>query len=159
MKSSSDPLTFRQATRNMADAAVLTDPSGHITWANKAFERLCGYSHKEIANQKPGDLLQGKETNPETVQKIHQAIATKSHVCVEILNYHKDGHSYWASIAISPIKNKLHELEGFIAIERDITEKNFELSCLKSEISQMYQVLIHQEQRLCTSNEDALETE
>jgi signal transduction histidine kinase len=78
---------------------------------------------------------------------MNQAINTGSHISTEILNYHKDGSTYWASIAISPIKNESNEIEGFIAVERDVTDKHYELACLQHEIAAIYHALVKQEQK------------
>lgn len=143
----SETISLKKATCYMADAVVLTDASGRITWVNQAFHDICGYSYKQIMNKRPGEFLQGRDTNPETVEQMRQAIATGSYICVEILNYHKNGHPYWVSIALSPIRDSFGDLEGFIAIERDISEQHYETQRLQTEISEIYKTLVHEEQR------------
>jgi len=40
----------------------------------------------------------------------------------EVLNYHRDGHTYWLRISCQPDFDKNGELMGFSAIQNDITE-------------------------------------
>ena len=147
MITSSGTISLKKATCYMADAVVLTDTDGRIIWVNQAFHDLCGYSYKQIMNKRPGDFLQGRDTDPETVKQMREGITSESYVCVDILNYHKNGHPYWVSISVSPIRNSFGELEGFIAIARDISKQRYETQRLKTEISEIYGALVHEEQR------------
>ncbi len=41
----------------------------------------------------------------------------------EVINYHKDGHPYWLSISVTPVRNPAGDLTRFIAIEADISDR------------------------------------
>ena len=102
---------------------VVTDVEGMITWVNEAFSKLTGYEPNEVTGKKPGSFLQGKDTDPKTVKKISEAIKARKSYNGEIYNYDKNGKGYWLSISITPMTNEEGEIEGFIAIELDITSK------------------------------------
>ncbi|NER81184.1 MAG: response regulator, partial [Leptolyngbya sp. SIO1D8] len=70
----------------------------------------------------PGSVLQGAGTDPATVTQMRAALKRKHGFHVEILNYHKDGTPYWIDIRCSPLLNEMGELQGYMAIESDITE-------------------------------------
>ena len=52
-----------RVVKHMRDAVVFTDLDSKVTWVNGAFERLTGYCLSEIIGKKPGDVLQGDETD------------------------------------------------------------------------------------------------
>lgn len=102
---------------------VLTDKDGVTTWVNKAFTHISGYSLKESVGKKPGELLQGKNTDKETVQYIRNQIRNHQSFVCEILNYTKQGAPYWIFISGQPIVDKKGNLTGFFAMEEDITAR------------------------------------
>jgi PAS domain S-box-containing protein len=135
-------LSFKALAHNVSDAVVMTDADGSITWTNPAFRKLCGYSHKETLGRKLGQLLQGKNTDSTTAQALRDAVRNGQYIQSEILNYHKDGHSYWVSTSITPIKNDTGKLEGFVAIERDVTSSQLHAQALEKQVTQIYSALL-----------------
>lgn len=100
-------------------AVVLTDAEGKILYANPAFEHMCGYHPHEYTGRKPS-FLQGKKTNTITAQQMGRKIAAGEKSTTRLLNYHKDGHTYFVDIFCFPIKNKAGEIEYFMSIEREV---------------------------------------
>jgi PAS domain S-box-containing protein len=112
-----------------SDAIIVTDRDGLITWVNTAFERLSGYKMSDVLGLKPGSFLQGEETSKQAINDIASHLREGKPVQAELINYHKDGTPYWIDIAITPIRNNHNEVEQFIAVERDSSErKNLEHS-------------------------------
>lgn len=139
-------LALKTVAKQMPEAVVLADRSGRITWVNPAFEQLCGYSPSEVLGEEPGRLLQGEDTDPETVRELRVAVKAGLEMRTDILNYHKDGHSYWARISITPLRNAIGSLQGFIAIERDVTEEHKRHEELHGEVVTLYATILGQEQ-------------
>jgi two-component system, sensor histidine kinase and response regulator len=108
------------------NAVVVTDANGRIEWVNEAFTRITGFTMDEAMGRKPGSFLQGPDTDPETVKKIHEALSAEEGISVEILNYAKDGRAYWLSIEIQPMRDEDGRLTNFMAIERDVTLRRAE---------------------------------
>ena len=102
-------------------AIVITDAKGRITWVNPAFSRITGYALDEVIGYTPGSILQCPETNPETVTEIRAAIRHGKGIRTTILNRAKNGRHYWLDLEIRPIYCQGGKLEGFIALENDIT--------------------------------------
>ena len=142
MKTDTTDRSFKQLARQLSEAVVLTDTKGCITWTNRAFRRLCGYTLKEVLGRKPGHFLQGKHTNKKTVRALHSAVKNGTAIQVEIVNYHKNGTPYWASVSITPIMGKKDQLEGFVAIEKDTTAQHQQLTSLETEVVQVYNALL-----------------
>lgn len=107
---------------NTDNAVIITDSNGLTEYVNEGFIKMTGYQAGEIKGKKPGVLLQGPDTDVDTIQRIREKIKSKKPIYEEILNYNKRGESYWVSIAINPVFNKRGEVERFISIQADITK-------------------------------------
>ncbi|WP_339389723.1 hybrid sensor histidine kinase/response regulator [Vibrio neptunius] len=112
-----------RVVKHMRDAVVFTDLDSKVTWVNGAFERLTGYCLSEMIGKKPGDVLQGDGTDKRTIRKIRQMIDRREPGFFELLNYNKEGRSYWIEIALTPLYSTHGQIEGFMAVERDITQR------------------------------------
>jgi len=133
---------FKEIANLLPYAVVVTNRSGEVVWSNPSFYELCGYTNEELIGRKPGSILQGRETNPKTVQALHQAVEKGQAIKTEIINYHKKGDPYWASIAITPIRNKKNKVIGFIALEHDTTKKHERIKSLEEQVVELYSVLV-----------------
>ncbi len=109
------------------NAIVISDSEGRIEWVNEGFSRISGYFLEEVKGRKPGEVLQGSETNLETKKFIGEQLRQRSNFRTEILNYSKTGQKYWVELSIQAIYDNAGKLTNFIAVESDITErKNYE---------------------------------
>lgn len=82
---------------------VLTDEHSRIMWCNQRFTDLTGYTLEEILGKKPRDFLHGPETNQKTIQHINKCVKTHTPFDADVLNYRKDGTSYWVRLTHQPI--------------------------------------------------------
>jgi len=105
------------------NAVIITNRNGQIEWVNEGFTRISGYTFDEVLGRKPGEFLQGPETDPATVAAIHTALQNGEPIKTEILNYTKQGRPYWLSLDIVPVYDDHHNLIHFIAIESDISNQ------------------------------------
>ena len=98
-------MLFEQAMKQTRMAICLTDPGeadNPIIFANKAFRELTGYDEDEIIGQNCR-FLQGEETSDEARDIMRKAIAEEEIVITEVLNYRKDGSSFWNALHLGPI--------------------------------------------------------
>lgn len=114
---------FALVAQHTTDAIIITNPAGEIEWVNKGFEALTEYSQSEVIGKKPGSILQGANTSNRCIRELSKAIFDKTPIHLEILNYSKSGREYWLDIRIEPIYSNNGEIENFIAVERDVTER------------------------------------
>ena len=105
------------------NAVVITDKTGRICWVNEGFTRITEYTLGEVEGRKPGEVLQGSETDPATVAMMREKIASGEGFSTEVINFSKSGRRYWLAIDVQPIVDDDGRLTHFIAIERDITEE------------------------------------
>lgn len=103
------------------DAIIITDTAGNIVWVNTAFENLTEFTFAEVIGKRPGALLQGPETDMETVKMIAEAVREKRNINTTILNYSKSKKKYWLNLTINPVLDDNGVCTNYIAIERDIT--------------------------------------
>jgi PAS domain S-box-containing protein len=112
------------------NAVIISDAAGKITWVNKSFAKITGYSLEEVMGKKPS-LMQGPATNPETVIYLKEQIAAGNPFNCDIINYTKSGTPYWVRIQGQAIKNSKDEITGFFAMEQDITREREDQEKLK----------------------------
>lgn len=120
-----------QVAEHATDCVVITDAAGKAIWVNQATERLTGYAAAEFVGRNPGDLLNGPETDMDTVNRIAQAIEVGDSIRCEMLHYRKNGESYWIEINITPIRDGDGRLTKFIAVARDVTAKKNQEAALE----------------------------
>lgn len=123
---------MESAVDNASDAILITNaladkPNPKIVYANQAFYRLTGYSPQEVLNRSPR-FLQGKDTPRKALQKIRQAIENRQYCRVKLLNYAKDGRSFWIDYSMSPVYNADNEVSHFVSVQRDITAEQDKLA-------------------------------
>jgi len=102
---------------------VFTDRDRNVTWTNSAFERTTGYSLAEVEGKNLKNVLQGPDTDPVIVEKMHEAMEAGRAFECELLNYHKSGTSYWIQLQIEPIYDEKGNVTHFVSIQTDVTER------------------------------------
>lgn len=118
---------------------IVTDPhqpDNPIIFVNDAFVQLSGYGRDELLGQNCR-FLQGPGTNPDDITKVRNAIARRESIEIDLLNYRKDGTSFWNRLLVSPVFNKDGELTHFCASQFDVSpERNrlTELSRTQNEL-------------------------
>lgn len=105
------------------NAVIITDRAGVTEWVNEGFTRITGYEPAEAIGRTPGALLQGPLTDPAVVAFMHERVLAGEGFKTEIVNYHKNGTPYWLALSISPVRDEAGAVNGFLAIESDITER------------------------------------
>jgi PAS domain S-box-containing protein len=106
----------------VTEAAPPSEPGPRITYVNSAFNELTGYEFDEVIGKSPR-ILQGPDTDEETLAEVRTALEHRESIRVEILNYTKDGRPYWLEMDISPVFDSAGNCTRFVAIERDVTAR------------------------------------
>ncbi|ABC63622.1 PAS domain-containing protein [Erythrobacter litoralis] len=117
-------LLFEQAMAQTRMAVCLTDPhqpDHPIVFCNAAFERLTGYEEKDIIGRNCR-FLQGARTDESQVARIRDALAKEEVAVVELLNYRKDGSTFWNALHLGPIYDESGKLKYFFRSQWDVTD-------------------------------------
>ncbi|MEQ8546300.1 MAG: PAS domain S-box protein [Cyclobacteriaceae bacterium] len=103
------------------NVVIITDLEGKILYTNKGFSKLTKYEAVEVLGKKPGDFLQGPETDIETVKRIRVKLNNHERVDETIINYSKTGEKYWLKLDIETLRDENGVPTNFLAIESDVT--------------------------------------
>lgn len=103
----------------IADARV---PGLPLVDVNPSFERLTGYTAAEVKGQNCR-FLQGAKTDRVATASMAQAIAEVRVSSTVLLNYRKDGTTFWNEVHISPVRDKRGALTHYVGVQNDVTER------------------------------------
>ena len=114
--------------KHSSDLILITEaepyhwPGPRIVFANDALLKQTGYSLEEVIGQTPR-LFHGPNTNPETAQRIHMALAKWQPIREEVLNYSKTGEEFWQELNIFPVANEDGWFTHWVSVQRNVTER------------------------------------
>jgi two-component system cell cycle sensor histidine kinase/response regulator CckA len=133
-------LKLRLGIERSDEAIFITDINGTIVYANPAFEKVYGYSKEEALGKTPRILKSG--VLPQEVYKqFWDTLLAKKVVKGEIINKTKDGRLLTTESSANPILDNDGNITGFLAIQRDITERKSAEEALKQS-EEKYRALI-----------------
>ncbi len=104
------------------ESVSITDLNGTILYVNPAFTKLTGYTAEEMIGGNHRMLKSGQHP-VELYEEMWAAILRGEVWSHEIVNRRKDGVEYDALLTTGPVRDRKGKLEGFVAIQRDITDR------------------------------------
>jgi diguanylate cyclase (GGDEF)-like protein/PAS domain S-box-containing protein len=116
---------FQAALDQSYSSIVITDASNDldgpkIIYANRAFQKMTGYTINELVGKSP-KILQGPLTDQKVIEKLRVCINSGTHFEDSTINYDKNGNPYHVEWSISPIKNKNGIIQYYISVQKNIT--------------------------------------
>lgn len=117
--------------RRTTNLVVVTDAKRRVEWVNQAFTATTGWTLDAIRGRNPGCVLQCEETDPATVARIRTALDAGLPVQAEVLNRARNGRLYWSAMDIQPLKDSGGVLQGFMAVQTDVTERRRQAEALR----------------------------
>jgi len=128
-----------RAVESLAEAVLITDPGGVITYVNPAFEEITGYSKQEALGQNPRILKSGH--NPPEFYKAMWDVLLQGQVWRgQTINKRKDGTTYRAELTISPIWSESQRILSYVAVQREVSGE-LELEKKARLVQEEYKVL------------------
>src|SRR6266404_2888941 len=104
-------------------AILMLDPEGRVTTWSEGAERIKGYRAEEIIGQHFSKFY-----TPEAAALGKPALelkkaAEQGRFEEEGWRVRKDGSRFWASVVVTPLRDRTGQLRGFAKVTRDITER------------------------------------
>ncbi|MBK9098650.1 MAG: PAS domain S-box protein [bacterium] len=103
-------------------SVVITDRAGNIEYVNPKFSEVTGYTSEEVLGKNP-KILKSDEHSDEYYKDLWRTITGGKNWYGEFKNKRKDGSYYWESASISPLFDEQGNVNHFVAIKEDITER------------------------------------
>jgi aerotaxis receptor len=115
-----------------------TDLKGVITYVNKMFCEISGYTAQELVGN-PHNIISHPDMPKVAFEKMWQTIKSGRSWNGLVKNLRKDGLYYWVDTEILPIKDDNDEITGYIAVRKPASRKNI------SEIQENYNKMLELE--------------
>lgn len=113
---------FRLISENAADMIALVDVSGRRLYNSPAYEKILGYSAKELAVTSAYQQIHPDDI-PKVMAAAQEARATGVGSRLEYRIRHKDGRWLVLESTANAIRNEKGEVEKLVIVNRDITER------------------------------------
>ncbi|MEH3107457.1 MAG: histidine kinase famiy protein [Sphingomonas fennica] len=116
---------FFAAVKTTRMPMIVTDPNlpdNPIVFANPAFMSMTGYDWDELVGRNCR-LLQGPETDQDTISELRRSIEQRRETAVEILNYKKNGAAFWNALFMSPVFDNEGKLIYYFGSQLDVTRR------------------------------------
>lgn len=107
------------------EAIMITDPGDRILAVNAAFTALTGYEFEEVKGRTPEFLGAGQEAEG-FYEAMWAAVHRDGHWKGEVWNRKKNGEVYPEWLAITAVRNRDGDIDHYITIFSDITERKAE---------------------------------
>ncbi|MBI3194259.1 MAG: PAS domain S-box protein, partial [Ignavibacteriae bacterium] len=116
-------MKLRKAVEASEDIIFVTTMDGTITFINPAFTKLYGYQPEEVVGKVTPRILKSGKMDASDYRQFWAMLLSKQTVKQELINKTKDGRLRTLEVSVSPILDENHTILGFLALQRDITER------------------------------------
>ena len=120
------------------EAVIIINVNRVVQWANDGFVNTFGYSFKEIKGKDLSEILLGPISNKEIGNSMLSKLLKGEVAGGDLVIYHKNGQPIWISTSVTPIFDNRGEIEGYIAINKNINHqkvKDLSVDALYKEIA------------------------
>jgi aerotaxis receptor len=115
-----------------------TDLNGVITFANRRFCEISGYTADELVGE-PHNIIRHPDMPKAAFAQVWKTIQAGTIWHGLVKNLRKDGKFYWVDTEISPIYNNNGDVKGYMAARKPASRKNIE------ETATIYKTMLDQE--------------
>ncbi|HHF7372898.1 bifunctional diguanylate cyclase/phosphodiesterase [Legionella bozemanae] len=100
----------------------ISKPDLPIIYVNKAFERITGYSERQILGQNLA-LLHGSKLENVNQKRINLAIKEFREETVELESYRRSGEVFWGELSVAPVRDSFDNVRHYVCILNDVTQR------------------------------------
>jgi len=119
------PHVLTQILDSCVNGVTLSDPDledSPIVYANKAFEKMCGYSQEDIVGRNCR-FLQGTDRDQPELDRLREAIRKGEPVEVTLRNYRRNGEMFYNRLVVKPLFDEKGRVGYYLGVQYDITEQ------------------------------------
>jgi PAS domain S-box-containing protein len=109
------------AVDQAAEAMIITDGSGHVTYVNPAFTRITGYQSAEAMGRDVGFLTEGADSA--RLAEMRANLGRGESWEGRIVAQRRDGAEVEVTMAIAPLRDTTGAISGAVAVARDISHE------------------------------------
>lgn len=117
------PQILTEILDDCVNGITLADPDVEdcpLIYANKAFEKLTGYSQTEIIGHNCR-FLQATDTEQDSIKEIKRSIDNRTELTTTLRNYKKDGTLFYNRLKIKPLFDNKGKIMYFLGLQYDVT--------------------------------------
>lgn len=104
-----------------------TDLKGNITFVNRKFCEISGYTLDELINSSHS-IIKHPDVEESVYEKMWKTLSSGQVYNGMLKNLRKDGRYYWTDIEIAPILDKKVQTTGYISVSKPSPRKNIQES-------------------------------
>ena len=135
-KAQEELMRLRKAVESSGEIIFTTDTGGTFTFVNPEFTRTYGHTAEEVIGKVTPRILKSGVLDQSSYESFWQALLQRKVFKGELINKTKSGDLIVVDGSASPIIGDGDTIIGFLALQRDITErKRVEEALRKSEAS------------------------
>lgn len=116
-----------------------TDTQGFITFANRKFCEISGYTVNELIGE-PHNIIRHPDMPKAAFAQMWKTIQSGTLWHGLVKNLRKDGRYYWVDTEVTPVYDKEGKVKGYMAARKPASRKNIE------ETAALYRKMLEQEQ-------------
>jgi PAS domain S-box-containing protein len=132
---------FRLIVEGAHDYALfMLDPAGQVSSWNTGAARLKGFVAEEIVGQHFACFYTAEDQLNGLPARLLAAAEASGHVEDEGWRVRKDGSRFWASVAITALRDDAGQLRGFSKLIRDLTERRRADQALRAERDRFFKL-------------------
>lgn len=110
------------AVEQSAEGVLITNHKGIIEYVNPTFEKMTGYTTRELMGKTPAILKSGFQSD-DYYKNLWSQLLKGQIFEATLINRRKNGEFYHQKETITPLKNDSGEISSFLCICRDVTEE------------------------------------
>lgn len=145
-----DVVSLRFGLDKSSDIIFITDYDGKFRYVNDSFKKIYKYEEKDWKGMTPRILKSGLK-DKKFYMDFWKRIKSGENVQVLMHNKTKDGKILDIEASVNPIKDSFGKITGFLAIQRDVTDKlknEQELKIRAEELEKINELMVGRELRM-----------
>lgn len=100
----------------------ISKPNLPIIYVNKAFERITGFSERQILGQNLS-FLHGSQVEHVNQKRINLAIKELREETVELESYRRNGEVFWVELSVAPVRDSFDNVKHYVCILNDVSQR------------------------------------